>query len=64
MRRIWLTFENRVSKILEESYVKIIMTPIRECIKRLMTVDKAKEVSRDHSIWRSILSDYPTRDIM
>ena len=31
-------------------------------MKRLMTVNEAKEVSRDCSVWRSILSDYASRD--
>ena len=43
-----LTFEDIVSKILEE--------------RELMTVDEVKEVSRDHSVWRSVLFDYSTRD--
>ena len=58
-----LTFENTVSKILEEGHVKsIFMHAPRACMKRLMTVDEAKEVCRDRSAWRSILSDYPARD--
>ena len=32
------------------------------CLKRLMTMDEATEVCRDRSVWRSVLSDYPTRD--
>ena len=39
-----LTFENTVSKILEESHIKSMKTPRRACMKRLITVDKAKEV--------------------
>ena len=31
--------------------------PQRACMKRLMTVDKAKEECRDCSVWRSVLSD-------
>ena len=44
-----LTFENIVSKILEEGHVKSMRTPRRACMKRLMTVDEAKEVSRDRT---------------
>ena len=55
-----LTFENTVSKILEESHLKSMRTPRRECM--LLTVDEAKEVCRDRSVWRSVLSDYPARD--
>ena len=43
-----LTFENTVSKTLEEGHIKS-MDPLRACIKRLMTLDKAKEVYRDRS---------------
>ena len=57
-----LTFENTVSKILEEGHVKSMRTPRRACMKRLMTVFEAKEVCRDRSTWRSVLSDYPARD--
>ena len=58
-----LTFKNTVSKILEEGHVKSMRTSRREgCIKKLITVDEAKEVCRDHSVWRSVLSDYPARD--
>ena len=56
-----MTFENS-TKILEEGHVKSMRTPQRACMKRLMTVDEAKEVYRDHSVWRSVLSDYPARD--
>ena len=56
-----LTFENTVSKILE-GHVKSMRTPRRACMKRLMTVDEAKEVCTDRSVWRSVLSDYPERD--
>ena len=56
-----LTFENTVSKILEEGHVKSMRTR-RAYMKRLMTVDEAKEVCRDRSVWRSDLSDYPARD--
>ena len=57
-----LTFENTVSTILEEGHVKSMRTPRRACMKRLMTVDEAKDVCRDRSVWRSVLSDYPARD--
>ena len=57
-----LTFENTVLQILEEGHVKRMRTPRRACMKRLMTVDEAKEVCRDRSVWRSVISDYPARD--
>ena len=57
-----LTFENTVSKILVEGHVKSMRTPRRACMKRLMTVDEAKEICGDRSIWHSVLSDYPARD--
>ena len=57
-----LTFENTVSKILEEGHVKSMRTPRKACMKRWMTVDEAKEVCRDRSVWRPFLSDYPARD--
>ena len=44
-----LTFENTVSKILEEGHVQSMRTPRRACMKRLMTVDEAKEVCRDRT---------------
>ena len=57
-----MTFENIVSKILEEGHVKSVRIPRKACVKRLMTVDEAKEVCRDRSVWRSVLADYPARD--
>ena len=45
-----MVFENTVSKIMEEGHVyghKIIRNPWRTCMKRLMTVEKAKEIYRD-----------------
>ena len=39
-----MTFENTVSKILEEGHVKTMTTPRRACMRRLMTLDEAKEV--------------------
>ena len=45
-----LTFDNTVSKILEEGHVKSMRISRRACMKRLMTVDKAKEVCRDRSV--------------
>ena len=57
-----LTFENTVSKILEEGHVKSMRTLRRACRNRLRTVDEAKEICRDRSVWRSVLSDYPARD--
>ena len=56
-----LTFENTISMILKEGHVKSTRTPRRACMKRLMTVDEAKEVCRGRSVW-SVLSDYPARD--
>ena len=32
-------------------------------MKWVMTVDEAKNVCRNRSVWRSVLSDYPARDI-
>ena len=57
-----LTLKNTVSKVLEEGHVKSIRTPRRAYMKRFMTVDEAKEVCRDYSVWRPVLSDYPARD--
>ena len=57
-----LTFENTVSKILEEGHVKSMRTSQRACMKRLMTVDGAKEICRDRIVWRFVLSDYHARD--
>ena len=48
-----LTFENTVSKILEEGHVKSMRTPRRACMKRLTTVDEVKEVCRGRSVLRS-----------
>ena len=61
-RRPRLIFENAVSKILEEGDVNSMRTPRRACMKGLITVDEAKEVCRDRSVWRSILPDYAARD--
>ena len=47
-----LTFINTISKILEEGQVKYMRTAQRECIKRLMTVERLmKEICRDRSVW-------------
>ena len=54
-----LTFENTVSKILEEGHVKSMRRPQRACMKRLMTVYEAKEVCRDRSVWHSVLMTTP-----
>ena len=43
-------------------HVKTMRTFRRTCTERLMIVGEAKEVCRDRNIWRSVLSDYPTRD--
>ena len=52
-----LTFENTISKILEECHVKSIRTSRRTCKKRLMIVDETKMVCRDRTVWRSVLLD-------
>ena len=39
-----LTFENTVSKILEEGHVKSTRTPRSVCMKKLLTVEEAKQV--------------------
>lgn len=44
-----MTFENAVSKILEEGHVKRMRIPRRAWVKRLMTVDDAEEVCRDYA---------------
>ena len=31
--------------------------------KEVLTVDEEKEVCRDHSVWRSVVSDYPATGI-
>ena len=50
-----------LSKILE-GHVKSTMIPRRASwLKRLLTVDEAKEICRDRSIWCSVLSDYHAR---
>ena len=54
-----MAFGNTVSKILQEGHVKSMRIHRRTCMKRLMTVDEAKEVCRDRSVWRSVFSDYP-----
>ena len=54
-----MTFENTVSKMLEGGHVKSMRTPQRASMRRLMTVDEAKELCRDRSY---ILSKYPARD--
>ena len=54
--------ENTVSKILEEGHVKSMRATRRTCMKRFMTVDEAKEVCKDRSVWRSVFSGYPARD--
>ena len=54
--------ENTVLKIPEEGHTKRMRTPRRAGMKRLMTMDEAKEVCRNCSVWRSFLYDYPARD--
>ena len=36
--------------------------PRSTCMKRLMTMDEAKEVCRDRGVWHSVLADYSARD--
>ena len=57
-----LTFENTVSKMMEAGHVKSMRNLRRACMKWLMTLDEAKEVCRDRSIWHPVLSHYPVSD--
>ena len=50
-RRPRLASKNTVLKKLEEGHIKSIR-PRSSYMKRLMTVDEAKEVCRDRSVWR------------
>ncbi|CAG4954309.1 unnamed protein product [Parnassius apollo] len=50
-----LTFEDHVSKLLEEGRVKSTRIPRRACMK-LMNLKEAKEVCKDRDTWRSVLS--------
>ena len=52
--RRWLTFENTVSKILEEGHLKSMRTARRACMKRLMKVYEVKEVCIDRLAPRSL----------
>ena len=47
---------------MEDQHVKSMEDPRKSCMKRFMTVDEAKKVCGDHSVWRSVLSDYFARD--
>ena len=53
-----MILENTESKILEGGHVNSMRTPRGARMKSLMTVDEAKEVCRDRSVWRSVLPDY------
>ena len=57
-----LIFENTVSKVLEEDYEKCMRTPRRPSMKRLMSMDEAKEVcrERDRSVYHSVPSERAT----
>ncbi|CAK1601092.1 unnamed protein product [Parnassius mnemosyne] len=57
-----LTFEDHVSKLLEEGRVKSTRIPRRACMKKIMNLKEAKEVCKDRDTWRSVLSGYPVRD--
>ena len=59
MGRPRLTFKNTVSNILEEGHVKSMRILRKASMKRLTTVDETKEIWRDRSVWRFVLSDYP-----
>ncbi|CAK1596166.1 unnamed protein product [Parnassius mnemosyne] len=57
-----LTFEDHVSKLLEEGRVKSTRIPRRACMKKIMNLKEAQEVCKDRDTWRSVLSGYPVRD--
>ena len=49
-----LTYQNTISKVQDEGHVKSMRTTRRACMTKL-TVDEAKKVCRDRSVWRSLI---------
>ena len=57
-----LTYEDQIKRVLSDGKFKSTRHR-RKCMKRLMSVEEAKEVCKSREKWRSILSAYPARDM-
>ena len=55
------TYFDQIGEILKKGHVKSSYNR-RECMTRCMDVDEAREVCQDRSVWRSIVSAYPSRE--
>ena len=52
------TFQDQIRDVLKKGQVKSTLNR-RACMKRIMNVDEAKEVCKDRSKWKEVVSAYP-----
>ena len=56
------TFQDQIDRVLSEGDVRSHKNR-RACMKRVMSVREASEICKNRTLWRSILSAYPARDM-
>jgi hypothetical protein len=52
------TFFNQIGEVLEKGQFKSIRNR-QACMRNLMTVEEAKDVCKDRSNWKEVISAYP-----
>ena len=53
------TFHNQIDDVLKKGQIRSTLSR-RACMKRLMNVNEAKEVCKDRSKWKKVVSAYST----
>ena len=56
------TYHQQIESILTKGGIRSLRDR-RACMRRLMTVEEAKEVCKDRDKWHSVVSAYPARDL-